>query len=70
MNESIDSLLIGVIAAAAVTYLGFKIKQDRARLRRIVRIVDNDHSFDLGYLYRLTTTGELAIYEPPIPSVS
>lgn len=70
MNESIDSLLIGLIAAAAATYLGFKIKQDRARLRRIVGIIDKDHSFDLEYLYRLTATGQLAIYEPPTPAAS
>ena len=59
MNEGFGSILVGLVTAAAVAYLGFKIHQDRERLRRIVGIIDAQHSFDMDYLLQLADSGQL-----------
>lgn len=64
MNETGNTVLFGLVAAAALAYLGFKVRQDRERLRRIIGIIDSEHSFDVGYLYSLADSGQLATYAP------
>ena len=64
MNESISTAFFGLVAVIAVTYLGFKVRQDRERLRKIVGIIDHDHSFDMAYLCRLADSGQLSSFEP------
>jgi hypothetical protein len=63
MNESIDSILIGVVASLALVYLGYKVRQDRERLRRIVGIIDADHRFDVNYLLELVDSGQVTDYK-------
>ncbi len=64
MNESFSTALFGLVAVVAVTYLGFKVRQDRERLRKIVGIIDQEHSFDMAYLCSLADSGLLSSYEP------
>lgn len=64
MNESFSTALFGLVAVVAVTYLGFKVRQDRERLRKIVGIIDQEHSFDMAYLCSLADSGLLASFEP------
>lgn len=64
MNESFSTALFGLVAAVAVTYLGFKVRQDRERLRKIVGIIDQEHSFDMAYLCSLADSGLLPAYDP------
>lgn len=64
MNESWSTALFGLVAVVAVTYLGFKVRQDRERLRKIVGIIDREHSFDIAYLCSLADRGLLKSYEP------
>ena len=63
MNESVDSILIGVVASLGLFYLGYKVHQDRERLRRIVGILDADHEFDVDYLLQLLDDGQLTDYK-------
>jgi hypothetical protein len=64
MNETVGSFVVGLVAAAGIAYLGFKIHQDRERLRRIVGIIDADHSFDMDYLFQLVDNGRLTQFIP------
>ncbi len=64
MNESFSTAVFGLVAAVAVTYLGFKVRQDRERLRKIVGIIDREHSFDMAYLCNLADRGLLTTYDP------
>lgn len=64
MNESVSAMFLGLVAAVGVVYLGFKVRQDRERLRKIVGIIDQEHSFDMAYLCSLADSGLLAPYEP------
>lgn len=59
MNETVESVLVGVVASVALFYFGFKVRQDRERLKRIVGIIDADHQFDIGYLLQLADSGQL-----------
>lgn len=66
MNETVESVLVGLVAAAALTYFGFKVRQDRERLKRIVGIIDANHQFDIGYLLKLSDSGELQDCKQPM----
>lgn len=63
MNEHVNSVFFGFVAAAAVTWFGFKVRQDRKRLKRIVGIIDDTHAFELNFLLRLADGGQLSGYE-------
>ena len=65
-----STVLFGLIAAAAVTYLGFKVSQDRERLRKIVGIIDTEHSFDMDYLLGLADGGLLSPYQQKVAAAT
>jgi hypothetical protein len=64
VNESFSTAVFGLVAVVAVTYLGFKVRQDRERLRKIVGIIDREHSFDMAYLCNLADRGLLSSVDP------
>lgn len=70
ISEPVESLVIAVLAAAGLTYLALKVRQDRDRLRRIVGIIDAEHSFDMDYLCKLVEGGQLSAYVPPSEAVA
>jgi hypothetical protein len=63
MNEHVNSLFFGFVAVAAVTYFGFKVRQDRKRLKRIVGVIDDTHTFELNFLLRLADSGQLSDFK-------
>lgn len=64
MNEWQNTILLGGLVALGGVYLTYKVEQDRARLRRIIGVLDSEQSFDLDYLLSLADGGSL---QPGLP---
>jgi hypothetical protein len=63
MNESgISGIVLGVVGFLGLTYLAVKVRQNQRRLQKMVGVVDQRHTFEAGYLFRLADEGKLKVY--------
>jgi hypothetical protein len=62
MNEGISGVVLGIVGVLGFTYLAVKVRQNQRRLKKMVGIIDERHTFETEYLFALADAGQLKTY--------
>ena len=62
MNEGVGGIVIGIAAFLGLTYLTVKVRQNQRRLKKMVGVIDDRHTFETSYLFELADSGQLKPY--------
>jgi hypothetical protein len=64
MNETVPTVIVGVLACLGLTYLAVKVRQNQQRLRRTVGVIDGRYFSEMQTLFQMADSGELQPYVP------
>lgn len=62
MNEGVSGVVVGIVAFLGLTYLTVKVRQNQRRLKKMVGVIDDRHTFETEYLFDLADNGQLTLY--------